>query len=307
MSDARRAMRGARIPGAGSRVARRGACIPKGSRRRASCGAQHEQFFLRVARRASLPRPGCTLSSPTSASPLARFARARASPPSPCRASLVVRRTLHRFGIFRRFPALPLDRGGGCEPGARNARGATESDAEPSHGVSTMTRPPARAHRRATFLAAVALPLAVMAGLTAGHLTRGAPSPRVGLLGGDRSRAYGEAPPPQTLAITADFFEALEIDPRAETPAQRKAPPRVTDRVAEQRCTPPAPAMATAETPHLTTPADSTPRLAPRNGMAVADARGDTALESSLPTTPRPPAPAVATPTARQRSSSSAR
>lgn len=170
-----------------------------------------------------------------------------------------------------------------------------------------MTRPPARARRRAQFLAAVALPLVAMAGLTAGYLTRGTSSPRIGVLGGNHTRAYVEAPPPQALAITADFFEALAIDPRAESPAPQKEPDRSTERLAERRCPASSPAMATAETPRRTAPADSAARATAPNSMTVADARAGSASDSSPIVTSRPPVPAPATPAARQRSSSTLR
>lgn len=169
-----------------------------------------------------------------------------------------------------------------------------------------MTRSPARARRRAKFLAAVALPLVVMTGLTAGYLTRSAPSPRMGVLDGNHPRAYGEAPPPQALAITADFFEAMAIDPRAESPAPQKAPDRLTERLAERRCPASSPAMATAETPRRAAPADSAARATPPYSLTVADGRAGTTSDSSPIVTSRPPVPAAAPP-ARQRSSSTLR
>lgn len=143
-----------------------------------------------------------------------------------------------------------------------------------------MTRSTWRMLRRAPILAAVALPVVVMAGLTTERLTEGKQPSVLRVATGNR--AYGDAAPPQALAITADFFEALEIDARAGKVEVATPAARPVERVAASRCPTAAPPRAPTTASRAPGHADGAVRVPARPPVAVADARSDSATGATL-------------------------
>jgi hypothetical protein len=84
----------------------------------------------------------------------------------------------------------------------------------------TMMASPNRALRRAPMLAAAAAGLLVLGGLTANGLSRDVPDEPAAA---ERLVAAHADAPPQSLAFTADFFEAMGLDERTE-PAETPQP-----------------------------------------------------------------------------------
>ncbi|HSJ64258.1 MAG TPA: hypothetical protein VK922_10245 [Gemmatimonadaceae bacterium] len=91
-----------------------------------------------------------------------------------------------------------------------------------------MTNAPPRAFGRAPRFAAAAIAAVLLAGLGAGHLTTDSAPRLASAQPQPAAPAHVAAAPPQSLAITADFFEAMGFDARdtAEEPATpAPAPP----------------------------------------------------------------------------------